>query len=359
MIAQEVAAESFQDWGDLNAWNPLALSRNFQTLEKRTREKGSAQKLEEENVEEKEELIPLEKIQNIAEDYEKKNPELRARFLLALRARISKEDQVESILKKVKDTFFDLYLRDEALNFLLQATKGMQYNTIQRAKEELSRLYEREIRGGRNIEKEAREFSTKGLGSPTALRELYRHVTSTSRSAYTLFQELSQKFPFEKMKSVLSFMLHSLGTDMKSKGPSISRGELQLLLNETRDMQAILGVYRFFASRMPLMVRSFQKQGKVIPPSVNFERLSQLLMEFLQEKYPSVVKALLIAKQLGMGNDPLAQWVVYLQYRDALRQIAPRLFRNEKHRQELLLCFIETLEELEEEEEKKKEKEHE
>ena len=39
-IAQESAAEEFEEWGDLNAWNPLALARNFQTLDKRAREKN-------------------------------------------------------------------------------------------------------------------------------------------------------------------------------------------------------------------------------------------------------------------------------------------------------------------------------
>lgn len=55
-----------------------------------------------------------------------------------------------------------------------------------------------------------------------------------------------------------------------------------------------------------------------------------------------------------IAGQPSAQIILYLQYRDAIRQVAPRLFRNEKHRQELLLSLIETLEELEEQEEKEK-----
>jgi len=41
-----------------------------------------------------------------------------------------------------------------------------------------------------------------------------------------------------------------------------------------------------------------------------------------------------------------------------MRQVAPRLFRDERQRQELLMCFIETLESLEEalEEEEEKDK---
>jgi hypothetical protein len=39
-----------------------------------------------------------------------------------------------------------------------------------------------------------------------------------------------------------------------------------------------------------------------------------------------------------------------------MRQVAPRLFRDERHRQELLMCFMETLEDLEEELEEEEEK---
>ena len=35
-LVQESAHEEMQEWGDLNAWNPMALSRNFQALEKRS-----------------------------------------------------------------------------------------------------------------------------------------------------------------------------------------------------------------------------------------------------------------------------------------------------------------------------------
>jgi hypothetical protein len=81
-------------------------------------------------------------------------------------------------------------------------------------------------------------------------------------------------------------------------------------------------------------------------------------MKFIQERYPSVDKALLLSQQLGIAGEVLAQLIIYLQFRDAMRQVAPRLFRDERQRQELLMCFMQTLEELEEElEEEDEEKE--
>ena len=361
-IAQESAKEEFQEWGDLNAWNPLAMARNFQNLERRAREKARAdQASKEQETDEEKDVETVEKIQKASEYYQRKNPELQAKTLLSLQVRISKYDSVEDIVRKLKETFQDISLADEALDFLLETADADMRFTLEKAKEELNRLYGREIRAGRNMGIQARNFSAQGLGSSTALRDLYREVTSNPRDAHTLYQELSSKFPFEKMKAVIDFMLHSLGADVKAKGPSISREDLQRMMGETRNMQAILGVFKFFFGRMRLIVSSFDRQGMVLPPRINFELLGKLFMKFIQERYPSVDKALLLSQQMGIADEVLAQLIIYLQFRDGMRQVAPRLFRDERQRQELLMCLVETLEELEEEleeedEEKKKKK---
>ncbi len=91
---------------------------------------------------------------------------------------------------------------------------------------------------------------------------------------------------------------------------------------------------------------------------ITFEALAKLFVKFLAERYPSVDKALQIASQLGISDEAAAMMIIYVQYRDAIRQVAPRLFRDEKHRQDMLTCFIETLEEIDEElEEEEEEKE--
>ncbi len=355
-IAQEAAREGFEEWGDLNAWNPLALARNFQNLEKRAREKTRSDDTKQEQVDEEQEVNAVEQLQSVSESYQRRNPELQARTLLALRVRITAKDSVEDIIRKLREAYTDLALVDEALDFLLETSDPGMKNTLQQAKAELNRLYEREIKSGRNIGVQARNFSTQGLGSPTALRDLYRNITGTQRDANTLYQELSSKYPFEKMKVAIDFVLHSIGADIKAKGPSIPRAELQQYLAETRNMQAILGVYKYFFSRMRLVASSFDRQGLMLPPRINFEMLARIFMRFIQERYPSVDKALLLSQQMGIADEELAQLIIYLQFRDAMRQVAPRLFRDERHRQEMLMCFIETLEELEEELEEEEEK---
>lgn len=364
-IAQESATEEFQEWSQLDAWNPLALARNFQQLEKRVRERGRPEDAHKaEQPEEEGELKIVERLKEVSEDYQRKNPELQSRSLLLLRTRITRSDTPEDILRKVREAYPDISLADEALDFLIETSEPTIRANVEQAKSELNRIYEREIKAGRNMGAQAREFSSQGLGSPTALRDLYRDITRNPRDANALFQELSTNYSYDKMKSVIDFILHSLGSDMKSRGPSISRAELTRYFTEARNMQAILGVYRFFKSRMRLISSSFDRQGLVLPSRINFELLAKTFMKFIQERYPSVEKALLLSQQLGIAGETLAQMIIYLQFRDALRQVAPKLFKEERHRQDLLSCFMDTLEELDEEleedeekEEKKKDKE--
>ena len=351
-LVQESAHEEFQEWGDLNAWNPMALSRNFQALEKRAREKSKPEgTAKPEQEEEEEEIQAVEKLREVAEEYQRKNPELQARTLLSIQARISKGDSPDEILRKLKQVYIDVALVDEAIDFLMETADADMRLTLGLAKNELYRVYEREVKAGRNIGIQAREFSQQGLGSATALRDLYRNITANPRDAITLFQELTTNYPLDKMKVVIDFMLHSLGADVKAKGPSISREDLHRMMSETRNMQAILGLYRYFLSRMNLISSSFDRQGLVLPPRITFDVLARLFVKFLMERYPSTNKALLIADQLGLSNEIAAQMIIYLQYRDAMRQVAPRLFRDERHRQDLLVCFMDTLEEREEKEE--------
>ena len=281
-IIQESKAEEFQEWAETLNPNSIAM-RHFETLE--TRVKRRAKEEETEKTELKDtEVVEVEGLNDISQQFEEKNPELNARTLLLLRARIKNDDSAEEILKKTLEAFPDYSLADEALDFLKATTKGDLSERIKECKEEFNQNYAREIRAGKNMSIQAREFSKEGLGSATGLRDLYRDVTGNPREALALFEELSSKYPFEKMKTVISFLFHSLGSDLRSKGPSIPRGELHRLTTETRSLQAILGVYRFFLSRMNLISSSFDREGLAKNTRITFEMLAKLFVKFLLER---------------------------------------------------------------------------
>jgi len=358
-ILQISSEEEFTEWTELSAFNPLAMAKRFESLEVKTRKKS---KEEESERSQEKKVQQVKRAEEISDQFQRKNPELLARSLLLLRSRLQRGDSRETVLKKVLESFPDYSLADEALDYLAETADTEMAQTIREAKEDLNALYGREVKAGRNIGVQAREFSQQGLGNPTGLRDLYRDITGNPRDPGTLFDELTKDFAYDKMKTVIDFILHSLGSDLKSKGPSIARAELHRLMTEARTLQAILGVYRFFKSRMKLVENSFGRYGLNLPVKVTFELLAKLFMRFLQERYISIEKALQLASLMGISEELMGQVIVYTQMRDAVRQVAPKLFRSEQHRHDILTTYMETIDELEdrlEEEEEKEEEEKE
>jgi len=360
LIAQAASAEGFQSWIDEGAFNPLIMARRFESLE--TRRRRTPKEEEAEKSDRSNQTLAVQRVEEISDQYNQKNPELQRRSLLLLRSRIARGDTKEEILSKVLEMYPDYSLADEALDFLLETTEGGLAEEVRLAREELNTKYGREIQAGKNIANEARAFSKQGLGSPTNLRNLYREVTGNPRDAHTLFEELTSQFDYEKMKSVIDFLLHSMGGDLKSKGPSIDRSELHRLLSEARKLQSILGIFRFFKSRMNLILSAFERQGMQLPMRLTFEMLAKQFMKALQERYPSADKILQLAAQLGLSEELLAQVIILTQMRDGVRQVAPKLYKSDQHRQDLLNSFLDAIEELderleEEEEEEEEEKE--
>ncbi len=352
-MAQEASSEGFIEWSELDAFNPLAMARRFETLEIKTRRKKEEEAEKAEKKEEK--IVTITKFENVAKQFEQRHPEMQARTLLVLRSMIKQTDTKEDILRKVLEIYSDYSLADEALDYLLETSDGELHQNVKAAKEELNALYGREVRAGKNMGAAAREFSTQGLGNPNALRDLYRDITGNPRDAGTLFQQLSTAFSFSKMQAVIDFLLHSLGADLKAKGPSIGRAELHRLIAEARSLQAILGIYRFFKSRMALVYSAFGRIDTVIPRRLTFDLLARLFVRFLQERYPSGDNALKLAIELGVSEETAAAMIVYTQLRDAVRQTAPKLFRSDQHRQDVLSAYIDALETLEEKEEEEEE----
>lgn len=238
---------------------------------------------------------------DLAQQFEKRNPELKAVILLILRDKIQSDDSKDEILRKLAEVYPDVTLADEALEFLVKTTTGDLAKTMKEAKEEFHAQHARSIIAGRNISAQAREAAGKGLGTTDGLRDMYRDITGNPREPTALFEELSAKYPnYEDLKKVIKFLLHSLGADMKSKGPSIEKGLLHRLISETRSNQAILGVYSFFRQRMPLIEKMFRDQNLEMPPELTFENLAKQFMTLANERYPSSAKVSQTASKLGI-----------------------------------------------------------
>jgi type III secretion protein W len=364
-IQKEIAAEraiqveseeDLNQYFELSAFNPMSQVQRFRNL-KEVHSKQESKTEEPDEVVEK--IVDVENIDEAAERFQKSNYELNAKTLRILRSQVKQEDSSDTILNKVDKIYKEAALADEALDFLIETSDAQLLAATQEAKEKLNKDKGKEIRAGRNMGAQAREFAEEGLGSPTSLRELYREILLNPRDPIRLFDELAERFRYPKLKTAITFMLHALGSDLKSKGPSIQRGELKRLIDETRSMQGILGVFRFFQSRMRIIHREFNSYDLILPSRIDFELLSRVFVRILAERFMNPDKILQTAKFIGIAEETAAQVVIYSQMRDAIKQIAPRYFRDIKHRDEILKAFIDTIEKLEdklEEEEEEEEK---
>ncbi len=343
MLARQVLSQARLKEDLSEEFNPAAAERQlsrvnrFRPLETRRKTPDEAKKIAE---------IKARSEEDLAQDFFRRNPELPADRLLRLRQSLRRGSSPQEVLDEVNTAFEDPTLADEVLDYLEQATEGDLQNSVRSARRLLNETKGREIIAGRNIDEVAKAFHKKGLAeSPTALRDLYREITGEPKDHNALFSELSAKYPFEELQQVVAFLLKGLGYDLKSKGPSIQVAELIRLMTETRNLQSILWVYLYFKSRMRLVRSLYKKYGKADKKSLTFEKLAKTFIKLVEERYPSVVKLLKMGD--GLGFDDEEKVIIFIQFRDAIRSLSPRLYRSVKHRQDLLLVILEALEELE------------
>lgn len=351
-LSQEMSETAFSERVDNVLFNPLAVQRRFETLEKRSEKAVKESALAEEAGEES---LLIEDIESIAKSFEDRNPELKKELLAQLRAQIGKAPGSGSILESALRLFPDPYNADEAMEFLAKTMGKENAEALALAKKDLNAFYGRQVQAGKNISDVARANAFATLGSAASLRDLYYAITGRNWESRALFLELAGKYPFEKLESLLAFLLGSLGKDLNSEGPSIEFAKLSKMINDCRNMQDILAVFRHFRDTMPSLAGGFASNGLMVPAQLNFRTLSMELIKFLDEKYPSSSKALQIAKQLGLSEELIAQSLLFNRLRASLPEIPPRLFQGEEHKKMVdgtLLELLDTIEEqLEEEEE--------
>jgi len=358
--AMQVETEDdLSQYFELATFNPMTQAQKFKNL-KELHHKQDSKAAETDDVDEVvEKIVDVETVDEVAERFQKNNFELNSKTLRVLRSQVTKGDTSDAILKKVDNVYKDASLADEALDFLIETSETALLAATQEAKTKLNKDKGKEVRAGRNMGAMAREFAKEGLGSPTSLRDLYRDILLNQREPVKLFDELAEKFRYPKLKSAITFMLHSLGADMKAKGPSIQRAELKRLLDETRSMQGILGVFRFFQSRMRLIQREFSSYNLIVPSRLDFEVIARVFVKLISERFMNPEKILNTAKMLGIAEELAAQMIIYSQMRDAVKQVAPKYFRDPRHREEILKALIDTIDKLEDQMEEEEEKERE
>jgi hypothetical protein len=147
--------------------------------------------------------------------------------------------------------------------------------TVQAAKDLLNRTFGREVLSGRNMGVQAREFSKEGLGSPTSLRDLYREITGNPREPLQLFVELTDKFRYDKMKTVITFCCTHSGLTSKRKGlryPVQSSSGCSTRRGRCKEFWVFSGSSKAGCGSS---LREFASYNLALPTTTQFRSLSQ------------------------------------------------------------------------------------
>ena len=350
-IAETETAQQTEQAEDLLATqdstvNPL--SSSFSQAQKALKEQRLSPPSKAEQKEQAKKVLVKEDAEKQAFLFEKEHPEMKKEVLsLLLKQAVACKDKDE-LLKLLSQFYPDPMLADEALDYLLLVAQGPFKEIVEQTKTALGELHGKEITAGKNISAEVQEYSRLGLGEPTKLRTLYQDITGTQREPLALFVELMDRYKYKEMRTVLAYLFHAIGADLKM-GPSIQPGLLNALLKEVRSLQAGLGMQKFFMKRMKLLEFLFAKNGLPLPPELTFESLTRQFISLLQERYPSPDKVLQLAQKLGIGKETLAKIYTLCQMRDGVREIALHIFyKSVQHRDEVYTSILDALETLEE-----------
>ena len=361
-LAQVLSANNAAklDGEEITPINIAIKNKDKKPINKRKVDKSSA------SAEKSARLGPIEAIKKHAEEFAKKNPEFKKELLSDLRLMIHPLDTKEEILQKVLRYYKNPHLIDEALSFLELTTDGELHLRIKELRNDLMgdkpytiedengkpvTISKRDIIAGRNIGSISRETVKMGFETtdvtPVTLRVMYHDITNNPREPSQLFQELSQQYNYNDLKKVINFLLHSLGADMKSGGPSIEHGLLSNLLTQTKSLQLVLLCYNFFRTREKLVKRMFKDANLSIPFQLTFENMAKQFMSYVGDRFPSADKALKIGGNLGVDKSVDGTIIVLSQMRDGIREVSPRTFKSPEHRNECFNALIEALENLE------------
>jgi type III secretion protein W len=352
-VVQEEMQQSLQSFMDQTAVNFMQIIRQSgRTLDDRNANAKRMSRSDTTDQKAEEELdvvqIEIEEIQEVANYLENKGEAIQQRSLKALKDQITKFDTEEEIIQKVLENFSDPINAEAAIEYLLRVVPDELKQKVYNAQQIFRKRFEKKLKAAKNIMQESLEFEKEGLGDAKELRDFYSDLTSDSKPALEMFEELLKKFTYDKMKLAINFWLHALGADLNKKGSSIQKGELHKMIQEAKSFQAILGVYRFFAAKQRELIITLARLNQNATEEMNYQNLAKLFVRFLQEKYPSPEKVLFYKHDLKIESQLRAQEAVFNIMCSAIKNVSPKLYRNQKHQEEVLSCFLTALEAIDE-----------
>ena len=281
---------------------------------------------------------------------------------------------------------------DDFLNILLEVTEPTPElaNIISAVRKEHLQHFGLEIQEKRKIYEEVNTAVTEmvaagtqqireGKPPPKTLQEFYQQIREQSwESPAELFNKLFSDYKgvFKNIRAISGYILNQLGMELRVhkesdpnaktlrflQGDPQEYARLRDTITTIRQLQSVLGVFRFFKDRENHIQKSFDRNGLSVPPSLTFEQMSKEFVKLIQERYPSGQKVLDSAEKLGPFTESkygpvgkiIAKIISVNQFRDAVRQVSRTLYDRSPELQvekqgQLLSAIVDASDNLEEE----------
>lgn len=316
--------------------NPAAATRikkkedKFQTLEARKKNAAAKSETKTETAQDKPDT-------DLADKFTENNTEISGQDLRGLRDSLREDSSTDDILNMVKEKFSDPALQSVALDYLIQTTPNssgaLKENLIQ-ARQQHTDSNHQAVVGGKNILFASQEYAEALNVSPAGLRDLYLNVTSDFHSCGQLLTMLQSRYSHEELGTVSSFLLRGMAADLKSEGPSVPAPKLQVLMTETRNLQAVITSYDYFNAHVPHLLSSLKAEGATVPEDVQPNQIADAFLSIVQDKFPTASKVEKTTSEV-IGTDTEAISSVLNLFFKALRETSPRLFGSADKRQQL------------------------
>ncbi|WP_213357764.1 type III secretion system gatekeeper subunit SctW [Chlamydiifrater phoenicopteri] len=343
VVANQETSEMSMITASQDLTNPAAATRTRKKEEKfesiENRKKASAG-------EEKKTKSTEEKAgEDLADKTAANNPEISAKDLRSLKDSISDDASPEDILKMVNEKFSDPVSKMQALEYLdvtTPASQGALKEAVSRARQQFFSENQREVSGGKNILFASQQYAESLNVSPAGLRSLYTEVTGDTHSCQQLLGMLQDRYTFPEMGKVTSFLLNGMSADMKSSGPSIDPAKLQVMMNEIKNLQAVVTSFDFFETSFPVMESSLKMEGIPLPSDLNFVKVAEGFHRTIGEKFPSMAKLQNEVQSL-VGTSVEAQSAVLNLFFRGLSKTSPRLYTTAEKRDQLAAVITNTL----------------
>jgi len=344
---------------------------------------------------------------DMAGEFEKENPSMKSKDLLALLDRLNPGDSKEKILELVYSQYLDLNQAEIALKFLERATGGDLKKNVQEAQKELftpinsinsgddkdqilkvlnkyyphARLVDQalnkllkstervpELHKQVQSAKMEHEENNKGLLAATGeiqtklgsmqkaglaqtakeVSDMYLDLKSNPMETQTLFTQL-QKMTFKQQMAYLGTMESMIGKELKTKGTRIEGPELGVLFNQVRTLQAIFFVYRICQNNMPFIHSQLGLKGLSVPPQLTHDFFAKNLMAVIAERYPSPEKISSFSDTIGM-KEIEAKLILGSVLLRIFPQLSPnKIYRSKEHLDQLIESTIKFNDRVEEE----------